>query len=98
LAAEKRHGPVDLIYTTNMPADAFIENIRQLAEKAGVRFHLLVTKRDRLLTLDRLERMIPGWKEAEICFCGPQASARRCARQWSRAAFPKTISSRKCSR
>jgi predicted ferric reductase len=71
LVDERREGPVDLIYSTNMPAAAFIDNIRQLAEKAGVRFHLLVTSRDGLLTLDRLERMIPEWKEADIWFCGP---------------------------
>jgi len=71
LAADDRDGPVDLIYSTNAPAEAFIENIRQLADKAGVRFHLLVTKRDGLLTLDRLAEMVPEWKEAEIWFCGP---------------------------
>lgn len=71
LAAEGRDGPVDLIYSTSAPAAAFIGNIRQLAERAGVRFHLLVTKRDGLLTLDRLAEMVPEWKEAEIWFCGP---------------------------
>lgn len=71
LADEGRAGPVDLIYSTNAPAAAFIDNIRQLAEKAGVQFHLLVTPRDGLLTLDRLEAMTPAWKEADIWFCGP---------------------------
>ena len=65
-------GVVDLIYSTSAPATSFIDSIRRRAEKAGVRFHLLITPRDGLLTLDRLEAMIPDWKDAEIWFCGPQ--------------------------
>lgn len=63
--------PVDLIYSTSAPDAAFIDNIRQLAEQAGVRFHLLVTPQDGLLTLDRLAAILPQWKEADIWFCGP---------------------------
>ncbi len=71
LAEEREHGPVDLIYSTNAPAEAFIANIRQLAEEAGVNFHLIVTPRDGPLTLDRLAAMVPEWKEADVWFCGP---------------------------
>jgi predicted ferric reductase len=71
LAKQGGTHPVDLVYSTSAPSEAFIGNIRQLAGKAGARFHLLVTPRDGLLTLDRLEAMIPGWKEAEVWFCGP---------------------------
>ncbi len=64
-------GAVDLVYSTNTPDEAFIDQIRQLAVKAGVRFHLLVAPRDGLLTLDRLASWIPDWKAAGIWFCGP---------------------------
>jgi len=66
------HPPIDLIYATRSPSEPFIENIRELAEKAGVRLHLMIEQRDGLLTPDRLEAMIPEWREADIWFCGPR--------------------------
>ncbi len=71
LAAAPESKPVDLIYSTAAPDEAFIANIRRLAEQAGVNFHLLVTPRDGRLDLDRVEQLIPSWREADIWFCGP---------------------------
>lgn len=71
LADEGRRAPVDLIYSTSAPDAAWIDNIRRLAEQAGVRFHLLVSPRDGLLTLDRLAEMVPEWQAADVWFCGP---------------------------
>jgi len=67
--------PVDLIYSTNAPDEAFIDNVRRLAAQAGVNFHLLVTPRDGPLSLERLERMVPGWRDSDIWFCGPAGFA-----------------------
>lgn len=74
-AIGERHieGKVDLIYTTRAPAAAFIDGIRNLAEKAGVRFHLMVEQQDGRLDIDRLEQMVPDWAEAGIWFAGPPA-------------------------
>lgn len=69
-------GTVDLIYSTQAPDEAFIENVRRQAKAAGVRFHLLVTTRDGLLTMDRLEAMVPTWREADVWFCGPEPFGR----------------------
>jgi predicted ferric reductase len=71
LADGPREGAVDLIYSTNVPAEAFIERIRRLADQASVRFHLWQTPQDGLLTLDHIERIIPDWKDADVWFCGP---------------------------
>lgn len=73
LAERQFDADVDLIYTTRAPAAAFIDNIRMLAGKAGVRFHLLVEQQDGRLDLARLEQMIPDWKAAAIWFAGPPA-------------------------
>lgn len=62
---------VDLIYTTKAPAEAYIARVRGLAAQAGIRFHLLVEQTDGRLTMERLEAMIPEWKEADIWFSGP---------------------------
>lgn len=71
LAQQGAAEPVDLFYATAAPEQAFIANIRQLAEQAGVRFHLLVESKDGRLTLDRLEASAPHWRETDVWFCGP---------------------------
>lgn len=73
LAQQGGTSPVDLIYSTDHPSPAFIENVQNLAGQAGVRFHLLVPPREGPLTLERLETMVPDWQEAEVWFCGPPA-------------------------
>lgn len=71
LIDEGRKGPVDLFYSTRAPSEPFIRNIRELAHRAGVGFHLTVEQRDGFLTFDLVETTVPEWKEADIWFCGP---------------------------
>ena len=61
---------VDLFYSTRKADPAFTASIRELAEQKGVRFYALEEK-DGLLTLDRIEALVPDWKQAAIWFCGP---------------------------
>ena len=76
LAETEEDMPVDLIYSTQVPDEAFIDNIRALAAETGVRFHLWVTPEKGLLTLDWLEEVVPAWKEADVWFCGPEGFGR----------------------
>lgn len=64
---------MDLIYSTRAPSAPFIDNIRRLAERAGVPFHLIVSPPAEPLTVDRLEEIVPEWREADVWFCGPRA-------------------------
>lgn len=88
LAEEGRSDPVDLFYATRAPAAVFIENIRQLAEQTGVRFHLLLEQKDGRLTMDRLATTIPEWKEADMWFCGPQGFGRALRKGMMARGFP----------
>jgi len=63
--------PVDLIYSTAARDDEFVGHVRELAERAGVAFHLLDTQKEGFLTLERLQAWAPGWREADVWFCGP---------------------------
>ena len=58
--------PVDLIYSRASPDGSFIERIRNLTERAGARFHLLESRKDGYLTLERLAAWIPEWREADV--------------------------------
>jgi predicted ferric reductase len=67
---------VELFYSTSAPDQAFIGKIRQLAERARVRLHVLVTSEDGRLTPERLRQLAPQWKRSDIWFCGPAAFGR----------------------
>ena len=64
---------MDLFYCTSEPDEAFIARLRLLARQAGVRLHLLVSQRDGRLTPERLCEEVPGWRDADVWFCGPLA-------------------------
>jgi predicted ferric reductase len=65
---------VDLFYATRKTDPVFTASIRKLAEQTDVRFHLL-QESDGLLTVDRIEALVPQWKQADIWFCGPSGFA-----------------------
>jgi predicted ferric reductase len=75
LAQEVHSERIDLFYSTSAPDSSFIGNAQQLAERAGVRLHLLIESLDGRLTLDRLETLAPDWLDADVWFCGPSAFA-----------------------
>ncbi|AGH49457.1 ferric reductase domain-containing protein [Sphingomonas sp. MM-1] len=76
LAQARQERDIDLFYSTGAPDEDFVGQVRDLTEKAGIRFNLLVTPRDGFLTLDRLADLVPDWIEADIWFCGPAAFGR----------------------
>ncbi len=69
-------GNVDLFYSTNAPDQDFIERIRQLAERAHVRLHLMIASEHGRLTPERLRQQIPHWLDCDFWFCGPSGFAR----------------------
>ena len=62
---------IDLFYSVRRADPAYTSRIRDLAQQAGVRLHVLEEERDGLLNLDRLEALVPDWRQADIWFCGP---------------------------
>lgn len=90
LADEGRRAPVDLFYSTRAPSAPFIENIRRLAEEAGVGFHLTIEQRDGFLTLDRIEERVPDWMEADVWFCGPIGFSRAIYAAMAARGFPES--------
>ena len=50
---------------------AALQRLRQDAQAARVRLHLLVSGRDGRLTGERLRALVPDWQQAELWFCGP---------------------------
>ncbi|MCU0955022.1 MAG: ferric reductase-like transmembrane domain-containing protein [Hyphomicrobium sp.] len=67
---QDRPVPIDLFYATKLADPGFTSQIIEIAQRKGVRFHLLEEK-DGFLTLDYLEAFAPDWKDADIWFCGP---------------------------
>lgn len=90
LAQASQDGEIDLFYSTAAHDEAFVAQVRELTDKAGVHFHLLVTPKDGLLTLDRLAQATPDWIDADIWFCGPAAFGQALLGAMTKAGFPST--------
>ena len=73
LGDQGRTVAIDLVYTTSSPDTAFIDNVRQLADKAGARLHLWESHSKGRLTAEKLRDIVPQWQAADIWFCGPSA-------------------------
>ena len=71
LSTEAHNQRIHLFYSTSAPQKDFIENLKQLAEKAKVTLHLIVSGKDPRLNADRLCNIVPDWQTADIWFCGP---------------------------
>jgi len=62
---------IDLFYSTSAPDESFISRVRQRAEAAGVRLHVLVAAKDGRLNAERICQAVPEWPSADLWFCGP---------------------------
>ena len=62
---------VDLFYSTSAPDKRFIDHVRQIADAARIRLHVLVADKDGRLDADRIRQQVPDWKRSDIWFCGP---------------------------
>lgn len=62
---------IDLFHTTATYDATAIEQLRNEAQAAGVRLHVLWDACDGQLDAQRIARMIPDWCDADIWFCGP---------------------------
>ncbi|MGE0081221.1 MAG: ferric reductase-like transmembrane domain-containing protein [Thiohalomonadaceae bacterium] len=71
LAGSGNRQVIDFFFSTNAPDTGFLERVRQLSERAGVRLHALVTRKDGYLDAARLCDAVPEWKDADVWFCGP---------------------------
>lgn len=71
LAKQPDGKSVDLFYSTSAPDEEFIRRLRQGAEQAQVRLHVMVTANDGRLTAERICQLVPDWKAASVWFCGP---------------------------
>lgn len=82
--------PVDLFYSTDAPDETFIDKLRHSAEAANVRLHLLIPAKDGFLNAERIHQAIPGWKDADVWFCGPKGFGQSLFRDFTQAGLPSS--------
>jgi len=63
---------IDLFYSTNEPDESFINSIRESADRAGVKLHVLVANREGRLNAEKISEQVPDWENSTIWFCGPK--------------------------
>ncbi len=64
---------VDLFHVTTDEDETAFAKLRADAQAAGIQLHLLVDRRDGLLSAARIREVVPSWREASVWFCGPGA-------------------------
>jgi predicted ferric reductase len=64
---------VDLFHTTADFDQAAINKLREAAQAANVRLHVLVDARDGRLSAESIRAQVPDWRAASLWFCGPAA-------------------------
>lgn len=62
---------VDLFHVTADEDETAFGKLRSDAAASGIRLHLMVDKRDGLLTAERIRSIVPAWRESTVWFCGP---------------------------
>lgn len=70
LKDNKASSNIDFIYS-KIGDSPFDEKLKVLCEKAGVNLHLVDSKKDGLLTYDKIKTITPNITSASIWFCGP---------------------------
>lgn len=76
LAEQPETAPVTLFYSTAAADESFISRLRELAGRAGVTLHVVVSGRDERLNAERICQLAPDWRESSIWFCGPAGFGR----------------------
>jgi predicted ferric reductase len=64
---------IDLFYTTATPRDGAVARLTAAAQAVGARLHVMVDAVDGRLNAERLCAAVPGWRTADVWFCGPAA-------------------------
>jgi predicted ferric reductase len=64
---------IDLFHATAVRDEQATVQLFRLAAAANVRLHLWVTAEEGLITAEHVKSDIPGWRDADIWFCGPVA-------------------------
>ncbi len=72
LSDHKLSSNIYLFYTTKIPDPFLIEELKKYAANTGIKLHISIDEHDGLLTADKIIKMIPAWKQADIWFCGPE--------------------------
>lgn len=80
--------PIDLFYATRAPDSIFIAKVQELSGLANVRLHVFEEETDGRLTVDRLEALVPDWRNADVWFCGPVGFARAMREPMTKRGLP----------
>lgn len=88
LAATPDGKAVVLFHPTAVSDEAMAARLVRLATATGVTLHLLWEPRDGRLSAERLTRLVPGWRQADIWFCGPSAFGRTLRQDLRRLGLP----------
>jgi len=62
---------IDLFHATAEEDEPAFAKLRADAAASGIHLHLMVDRRDGLLSAARIREAVPSWRESSVWFCGP---------------------------
>jgi predicted ferric reductase len=71
LIDQQQQTDITLFYTTNMPDEAFIQQLHERCERAGVTLHIINTNQRGVLTAAEIATAINHYPTTDVWFCGP---------------------------
>lgn len=89
LALQPDGRSIDLFYATATADELAFARLRQAAQAAGVRLHVMLDAVDGRLSAARLCAAVPGWREADVWFCGPAVFGRQLRRDLCALGLPR---------
>jgi ferredoxin-NADP reductase len=89
LAAVPDGRTIDLFHPTATLDPTAVALLERDAAAAGARLHVSWDARDVRLDASRLVSRVPGWREADVWFCGPAAFGRALRRDLIAMGLPE---------
>ncbi|MGW0161807.1 ferredoxin reductase [Mycobacterium sp. NPDC003323] len=91
-----RHDQItDIVHVHSAPTEAdvmFAAELKELhATHPGYRMHLRTTRTQGRLDLNRLDEVVPDWRDRQTWACGPEAMLNDAERLWAGAGLPEQL-------
>lgn len=71
LATQSDHKTIDFFHTTKEVSELALAKLKADAAEANINLHILIDAKDGYLTAEKIQTLVPDWKNASIWFCGP---------------------------
>lgn len=85
LATQSDGKVIDFFHTTKEISEAALAKLTADIKDTKVNLHLFIDARDGYLTTEKIQTLVPDWKNASVWFCGPSAFGEKLKHEFLKA-------------